>query len=477
MAGKFDVIVIGAGPAGYVAAIKCAQLGLSTACVEQWRRDGQTVLGGTCLNVGCIPSKALLESAHKYREAKEQLADHGVLAKEVSLDLATMMARKEKIVGNLTGGIQALFKGNGVTTLAGRGRLLAGKRVEVTDAAGAVEEYEAEHVIIAAGSEPIPISQAPLDGHHVVDSSAALAFEEVPKRLGVIGAGVIGLELGSLWSALGAEVVLLEAQERFLPMVDQRIAKEAQKLLTRQGLTIQLGARVTHTEVKEGEVLVRYSNAKGDQALRVDRLIVAVGRRAQTANLLAADCGVNLDERGSIFVNDHCRTDVPGVYAIGDVVRGPMLAHKGMEEGIMVAERIAGQLSQVNYDCIPSVIYTQPEVAWVGDTEEVLKARAEPYKVGSFAFAANGRALAAHQSEGLVRVLAHAESDRVLGVHIIGPQASELIAQAVVAMEFSASAEDLALTVFAHPTLSEAVHEAALSVNGQAIHAVNRARK
>lgn len=477
MTTKFDVIVIGAGPAGYVAAIKCAQLGFNTACVEQWREAEQTVLGGTCLNVGCIPSKALLESAHKYREARNHLADHGVLAKEVSLDLATMMARKSKIVSNLTGGIQALFKGNGITTLAGRGRVLAGKRVEVTDAAGAVQGYEAEHVIIAAGSEPIPIPQAPLDGHYVVDSSAALAFDEVPKRLGVIGAGVIGLEIGSLWSYLGAEVVLIEAQERFLPMVDQRIAKEAQKILTRQGLTIQLGARVTHTEVKDGEVVVKYSNAKGEQELRVDRLIVAVGRRAQTVNLLAADSGVNCDERGSIFVNDSCCTDVPGIYAIGDVVRGPMLAHKGMEEGIMVAERIAGQQTQVNYDCIPSVVYTHPEIAWVGDTEEELKARAEPYKVGSFSFAANGRALAAHESEGLVRVIAHAETDRILGVHIIGPQASELIAQAVVAMEFSASAEDLALTVFAHPTLSEVFHEAAMGVNGQAIHMVNRPKK
>ncbi len=475
MADSFDVIVIGGGPAGYVAAIRCAQLGMNTACVESRGEGDAPQLGGTCLNVGCIPSKALLDSSHKYHDVQHALEAHGISVKSPAIDIAAMMGRKNQIVEKLTGGIATLFKANGVTPIHGRGRLLSGKKVEVVSGE-ATKEYSAEHVILATGSEPISIPPAELDGKYIVDSTGALEFDAVPKRLGVIGAGVIGLELGSVWNFLGAEVTILEAQDRFLSMADQRLAKEGFKLLSRQGLDIKLGARVMGTEVKNRKVRVNYTEGNDEHELLVDKLIVAVGRRPLTDGLLAADSGVNLDERGSIFVNDHCETDVPGVYAIGDVVRGPMLAHKGMEEGVMVAERIAGQPAQMNYEAIPSVIYTHPEMAWVGMTEEDAKASGEPYKVGQFPFSALGRALAANITDGLVRIVASEATDQVLGVHIIGPQASELIAQAVVALEFSASAEDLAMTVCAHPTLSEGMHEAALAVNGQAIHMANRAK-
>ena len=476
MSEKFDVIVIGSGPAGYVGAIKCAQLGLKTACIEMEGSDAPS-LGGTCLNVGCIPSKALLESSHKFYETKRDLADHGIGVGDVTMDVPAMMARKDKIVSNLTSGVAMLFKANGVTSIHGRGQLLAGKKVEVTDASGNITEYEADNVVLAAGSRSVEIPPAPLTEGFIVDSTGALAFQETPKRLGVIGAGVIGLELGSVWNYLGSEVVILEAQDRFLPMADQRMAKEANKIMSRQGLDIRLGARVMGTEVKGDEVIVSYQDESGDQELVVDKLIVAVGRAPSTEGLVSPDSGINLDERGSIFVNDHCATDVPGVYAVGDMVRGPMLAHKGSEEGIMVAERICGHKAQVNFERIPSVIYTHPELAWVGKTEEQVKATGEPYKVGQFPFAAIGRALAAGESEGFVRIIADEATDRILGVHIIGPQASELIAQAVIALEFGSSAEDLALTVFAHPTFSEAIHEAALAVDGQAIHMANKRKK
>src|SRR5690554_67540 len=477
MADKYDVIVIGAGPGGYVAAIRAAQLGLKTACVEKWSNESsKQVLGGTCLNVGCIPSKALLESSHKYDEAKRDFETHGIKVGEVSMDVSAMLARKDKIVKQLTGGIAQLFKANGVDSIHGTGRLLANKQVEVTDAAGNTTVYDAENVIIATGSVPVEIPPAPLS-EDVVDSSGALAFTEVPKRLGVIGAGVIGLELGSVWARLGSEVTILEAQENFLAGLDQQIAKEALKHFKSQGLDIRLKARVTGTESKRGQVKVQFVDSKGEQEIKVDKLIVAVGRKPYTENQLASDSGVNLDERVFIFVNDQCETDVPGVYAIGDVVRGPMLAHKASEKGMMVAERIHGGKAQVNYDCIPGVIYTNPEIAWVGKTEEQLKAEGEEIKIGTFSFAVNGRAMAANAAAGMVKIIAHKETDRILGVHIVGPQASELIAQAVIAMEFAASAEDLALTVFAHPTLSEVVHEAALAVDGNAVHAVQRRKK
>ncbi|MBX3706837.1 MAG: dihydrolipoyl dehydrogenase [Pseudomonadales bacterium] len=482
MTDKYDVIVIGAGPAGYHAAIRCAQLGLSTACIDKsLDGGGKPVLGGTCLNWGCIPSKALLDASHKFAEAQHGLAALGIRTGEVSIDLDVMMARKGEVVKGLTGGIAQLFQGNGVKALAGSGKLLAGRQVEFTPHDGAVQILQAGHVILAPGSVPVEIPPAPLTDDIIVDSKGALEFAAVPKRLGVIGAGVIGLELGSVWGRLGAEVVVLEALEEFLPMADERIARDALKILQGQGLDIRLGARVTGSEIRgkgaKRTVTVTYQDKSGEQHVEVDRLIVAVGRRPYTEGLLAPDCGVNLDERGFLYVNDLCATDAPHVYAVGDVVRGPMLAHKAMEEGVMVAERIAGKKPLVNYDTVPSVIYTHPEIAWVGRTEQQLKASGEPFNVGTFPFSVNGRALAAHDTQGLVKVLADAATDRILGVHILGAQASELIAQAVIAMEFDASAEDLGLTMFAHPTLSEALHEAALGVAGHAIHMVNRKKR
>lgn len=476
MTKNFDVVVIGGGPGGYVAAIKAAQLGMSVACIEPRLHKGTPALGGTCLNVGCIPSKALLESSYKYHEAAHDLAVHGVNASQLSLDLSAMMKRKDTIVQNLTGGIAALFKANGVTWLKGYGKLLAGKKVEFTPVEGAVEILEASNVILAAGSEPIEIKVAPIDEKQIVTSTAALDFSAVPKRLGIVGAGVIGLELGSVWKRLGAEVVVLEAMETFLPLLDQQIAKEAFKQFKKQGLDIKLGAKVTGTEVRAETVKVDYVLAGQNQSLEVDKLIVAIGRRPATNKLLAADCGVSLDERSFIYVNNSCETNVPGVYAVGDAVRGPALAHKAMEEGVMVVEKIAGKNVQVNYDVIPGVVYTHPEIAGVGKTEEQVKASGEPYKMGVFPFAANGRALAANDTVGMVKVIAHQDSDRILGVHIIGPQASELIQQAVIAMEFAASAEDLQLMVFGHPTLSESLHEAALDVDGHAIHVAKKSR-
>jgi dihydrolipoamide dehydrogenase len=478
MAEKFDIVVIGSGPAGYVAAIKAAQLGMSVACVEQWADDkGGAVLGGTCLNVGCIPSKALLDSSHKFAEARDSFDVHGIGIGKPKIDVAAMLARKEKIVSQLTGGISGLFKHNGVTVIQGRGKVLAGANVEVTDKDGNSRVVEAGDVIIAAGSEPVRIPPAPVDGEHIVDSTGALEFTAVPKRLGVIGAGVIGLELGSVWGRLGAEVVLLEALDDFLPMMDVQIARETHKIFKKQGLDIRLGARVTGTELKKGKVEVTYDTAEGSHTETFDKLIVSVGRRPRSEELLASDSGVTLDERGFIYVNDFCATEAPHVYAVGDVVRGPMLAHKGSEEGVMVVERIAGKPAQLNYDCIPSVIYTHPEVAAVGKTEQELKADGVDYKAGVFPFAASGRALAANDTEGMVKILADARTDRILGCHIVGPSAADLTQQVVIAMEFGSSAEDLALMVFGHPTLSEAVHEAALAVDGHAIHVANRKRK
>lgn len=478
MSKSFQVVVIGGGPGGYVAAIRAAQLGFSVACIEKRiNKQGQPALGGTCLNVGCIPSKALLDSSHKYHEAKESFSSHGINVADVSIDISAMQKRKDTIVKNLINGVASLFKANGVTWLQGSGKLLANKQVEFTNAEGKAEIIEAENVILAAGSVPIDIASAPLHAEQVVDSTGALEFQQAPKRLGIIGAGIIGLELGSVWARLGSEVTILEAQDVFLPMVDQFVAKEALKQLTKQGLNIKLGARVTGTEASEKEVTVAYSDENGEQKLAVDKLIVAVGRRPVTENLLAGDSGVNLDERSFIFVNSRCQTDVPGVYAIGDIVRGPALAHKAMEEGVMVAERIAGHPVQLNYDAIPSVIYTHPEIAWVGQTEEQVKAGGEPYKSGTFPFAASGRAMAANETGGFVKVIADEKTDRILGMHIIGPQASELVQQGVIAMEFGSSLEDIQLMVFGHPSLSEVVHEAALDADGRAIHVAKRKRK
>lgn len=479
MAEKYDVVVIGSGPAGYVAAIRAAQLGLKTACIEKWQNhSGKGVNGGTCLNVGCIPSKALLDSSYKYHEAKEDLAVHGISADGVKIDVPAMLERKNKIINQLTGGIAGLFKANGVTPLYGTGKLLAGKKVQFTENDGKQTIIDAENVILASGSLPIEIPVAPVDGKLILDSTGALEIDTVPERLGVIGAGVIGLELGSVWNRMGSEVVLLEAMEDFLAMMDKAIAKESKKIFTKQGLDIRLGARVTGTEIKGKKVQVTYQSADGAEHNETfDKLIVCVGRRAYTDELIADDSGVQLDERGTIFVDEQCATNAPGVYAIGDVVRGPMLAHKGSEEGIMVAEIIAGHKAQMNYDIVPNVIYTHPEVASVGHTEEHIKAAGEPYNVGVFPFAASGRAMAANDTDGLVKIIAHADTDRILGCHIVGPSAADLVQQVAIAMEFGSSAEDLGMTVFGHPTLSEAVHEAALAVSGSAIHIANRKRR
>ncbi|MFL2850956.1 MAG: dihydrolipoyl dehydrogenase [Pseudohongiellaceae bacterium] len=481
MSKEYDVVVIGSGPAGYVAAIRCAQLGLSTAIVEKWRNSNkETVHGGTCLNVGCIPSKALLDSSYKYFEAKEHSDVHGIKLQNVKIDVPAMIARKDKVVSQLTQGVKGLFTANKIDDIAGAGKVVSKNKVKVISHDGEEQELTAKHIIIAAGSVPINIPSAPIDQETIVDSTGALEFKEVPKRLGVIGAGIIGLELGSVWARLGSEVVVLEALEDFLPAVDKQIAKETLKILEKQGLEIKLGARVTDTKLGKGAkktVTIDFSDTQGDQKAEFDKLIVAVGRRPFTDDLLEVSAGVELDERGFIKVNDQCETNVPGVHAVGDVVRGPMLAHKAMEEGIMVAERIADKKMQVNYDLVPSVIYTHPEIAWIGKNEEELKASGIDYNIGVFPFAASGRALAANDSDGLIKLLADTQTDRILGCHIIGASAADLLQQIVIAMEFSASAEDIGLTMFSHPSLSEGVHEAALAVNGHAIHISNRKRR
>ncbi|MFB3110777.1 MAG: dihydrolipoyl dehydrogenase [Gemmatimonadales bacterium] len=472
---EFDVVVIGGGPAGYPAAIRAAQNGLSTACIDEWQNhDGSRTFGGTCLNAGCIPSKALLESSELYHRAASEFKAHGIAVGGLGMDVAKMQSRKAGIVKQLTRGIAALFKANGVTGLQGHGRLLSGNRVEFTASAGAKKTLSAKHVILASGSVPIELPMAPFDGEHIVDSWGALEFTEVPKRLGVIGAGVVGLELGSVWQRLGAKVIILEALDDLLSMVDAQIAKEAGKQFKRQGLDIRLGAKMTGAKVGDKGVSVSYEDSAGSQTLEVDKLIVCVGRRAFTTELLADDSGVAVAERGFIQVDENCQTTAAQVWAIGDVVRGPMLAHKGTEEGIMVADLIAGKVAEVNYNVIPSVIYTAPEIAWVGKTEAEVKASGSAYKVGTSPFAANGRAKGMEQTAGFVKLITAEEDDELLGVHIIGPVAGELIAEAVLAMEFSASGEDLQRTVHAHPTLAEALHEAALAADNRAIQAINR---
>lgn len=472
----FDVVVIGGGPAGYPAAIRAAQNGLKVACIDGWKNyDGSMAFGGTCLNAGCIPSKALLESTELLHRAQLEFAAHGIETGPISFDLAKMQKRKAGIVKTMTGGIQQLLKAAGVTALQGHGRLLSGREVEFTAADGSSQRLQAKHVVLASGSEPTPLPSAPFDGEHIVDSWGALEFGSVPKRLGVIGAGVIGLELGSVWRRLGAEVVMLEAMPDFLPMADAQLAKEALKHFKKLGLDIRLGAKVTSAKVQRGAVEVSYTDAAGaTQSLTVDRLIVAIGRRPLTRNLLAEGTGVELDERGFIKVDDHCHTGAENIWAVGDCVRGAMLAHKAKEEGVAVADRIAGQYAHVNYAVIPSVIYTAPEIAWVGMSEQQVKASGKPYKVGSFPFMASGRARAMEASQGFAKVVSSAEDDTILGVHIIGPMAGELIAEAVLAMEYSASTEDLQRTIHAHPTLSEAVHEAALAADKRAIDMPNR---
>jgi dihydrolipoyl dehydrogenase len=471
---KYDVVVIGAGPGGYVAAIRCAQLGLSTACVESWINDeDKPALGGTCLNVGCIPSKALLDSSHHFHHIKNEASDHGITVSGATIDVNKMVSRKAKIVKSLTMGISGLFKKNKIDWLKGQGKLISNKEVEVTPQHESHDEtiiVEADNIIIATGSVPTKIPPASVDEKLIVDSTGALKFNEVPRRLGVIGAGVIGLELGSVWNRLGSEVTVLEALPDFLSAVDRQVAKEAEKVLRKQGMDIQLGAKVTGTGSNNREVSINYENTEGKQQITVDKLIVAVGRSPNTDGLGAEECGLELDNRGFIVVDDNCQTNLENVYAIGDVVRGPMLAHKASEEGVAIAEKIAGKPGHMNYDTIPWVIYTWPEIAWVGKTEEQLKAEGIDYRTGNFPFMATGRAKAMGEATGFVKILGDAKTDRVLGIHIFGPSASELIAEAVVTMEFDGSTEDLARTIHAHPTLSEAMHEAALGVDGRTIH-------
>ena len=468
---NYDVVVIGGGPGGYVAAIRCGQLGLATALVDEWLGvDGKPALGGTCLNVGCIPSKALLDSSHHYHNLEHLLPAHGISVKGASMDVATMQSRKNKVVHTMNRGVAALLKKNKVEAYTGHGRLQAGNRVAIAIQGGEEEVVTAKSVIIASGSVPINIPVATVDGHGIVDNAGALAFDEVPKRLGVIGAGVIGLELGSVWNRLGSEVVILEALEDFLAVADKQIAREALKTLTRQGLNIQLGARVTGAKATRKGVNVKYESKEGTKALEVDRLVVAVGRRANTSDLADAGLDLAMDDAGRIQVDELCRTSIDGVYAIGDVVKGPMLAHKASEEGIAVAELIAGHAAHIDHRTVPWVIYTHPEIAWVGDTEQQLKDRGVDYRGGTFPYRALGRAHGAGETDGFIKILADAKTDEILGVHIFGAQASELIAEAVTAMVFRASSEDLARTIHAHPTLSEAMHEAALAVDGRAIH-------
>ncbi len=472
---QFDVVVIGAGPGGYVAAIRAAQLGMSVACVDatKGKADGKLALGGTCLNVGCIPSKALLDSSRQFHNLTHMFADHGISADNAKIDVKAMVGRKDKIVKQFNGGVAALFKANKVTAFHGYGTLHANKRVRVKAHDGKDVELQAKHIILASGSSSIELPFAKFDGQHIVDNVGALDFDTVPKRLGVIGAGVIGLEMGSVWKRLGAEVTILEAMPEFLAAADGDISKTAAREFKKQGLDIRLGAKLQSAEVKKGEVHLTYADAKGEQSLVVDKLLVAVGRRATTAGLLAEDAGVRLTDRGLVEVDGHCHTGVDGVWAIGDCVRGPMLAHKASEEGIAVAERIAGLPGHVDFNTVPWVIYTEPEIAWVGQTEQQVKAAGIPFKLGTFPFAAIGRAVAMNETAGLVKVIAHAETDRILGMHLCGPNVSELVHEGVVAMEFKGSAEDLARICHAHPTLSEAVHEAALAVDRRAIHKAN----
>jgi dihydrolipoamide dehydrogenase len=475
MSDNFDVIVIGGGPAGYPAAIRAAQNKLTVACIDEWKnRDGSTAFGGTCLNAGCIPSKALLESSELYYRAQHEFQAHGVKLESVGFDVGQMQKRKSGIVKGMTQGILGLFKAAGVTPLTGHGRLLPGRKVEFTGVDGAKRTLAGKHVVLASGSEPMPLRGVEFDGKHVVDSWGALEFDAVPKRLCVVGAGVIGLELGSVWRRLGAETVVLEALEQFLPMADGAVSKEAQRHFKKQGLDIRLGAKVSGAKPEKDGVHIGYTDAKGAQSLVVDRVIVAIGRRPFTKDLLAEGTDVALDERGFIQVDDGCRTGAENVWAIGDCVRGPMLAHKGKEEGVAVADLIAGQYGHVNYAVIPSVIYTAPEIAWVGQSEEQAKAAGRSVKTGSFPFAASGRAKAMEAGAGFCKVVADAASDEILGIHIIGPMAGELVAEAVLAMEYSASSEDLQRTIHAHPTLSEALHEAALAADKRAIDIPNR---
>ncbi len=471
---EFDLVVIGGGPGGYAAAIRAAQLELKVLLIDDRQDDnGKPAPGGTCLNVGCVPSKALLDSSKHYHHIQHDYTEHGINVDGVSMDVGKMIQRKRKIVKQLNGGLIQLFKANKIEFANGRGKLLADRRVEVTPHEGDAFTAVGKHVMLAAGSVPFTIPNVEIDGKFIVDNVGVLEFDEVPKRMGVIGAGVIGLEMGSVWSRLGSEVVLLEAMDELLGVVDQDMSRAAAREFKKQGLDIRLGAKVSGAEISDNQVKVSYTDKNGDHSETFDRLLVAVGRKAASEGLLADDSGVELTDRGQVKVDEHCQTSVKNVWAIGDLVRGPMLAHKASEEGIAVVEALATGYGHINLDTIPWVIYTDPEIAWVGKTEKELKEAGHDYRAGSFPFAATGRGLAMGNAAGHVKIIADAEDDTILGVQIIGANASELIAECVVAMEFHGTSEDLARIVHAHPTLSEAVHEAALAVDKRAIHKAN----
>jgi dihydrolipoamide dehydrogenase len=475
----YDVIVIGAGPAGYSSAIRCAQLGLKTVCVDNWLdKHGQSGLGGFYLNSGCVAGVALLESAKAYQALKQDFSKHGIYADNISLDMPAMIQRKDTIIDGLRKKIAADFALYKIDRIHAKAKLLGPRRVEITPVAGpsdspapATRIIDGKYIILATGSSPVKLRCAPVDNEYIFDSIGALNLTTVPKKLAIIGAGIIGLEIAGIWNRLGAETILLEAQETFLSLPDRQIAREAYRIYSAQGLDLRLGARVTSAKKSGKKVIVEYQDQDGQHSLRADKLIVACGRKPNTENLAAAEANLLLDENGYAHVNENCRTNLPNVYAIGDLaLLGPMLAHKGIEEGIFVAEQIAGLHSPINYNILPSVIYTDPEIAWVGQTEQALRAMGEPIKIGIYPLHATARAQTLGATEGMVKIIAHADNDSILGIHIIGAQASELIAEATLAMEFSASSEDLARTIHAHPTLSEAVHEAAIALKLKALH-------
>lgn len=469
----YDVIVIGAGPAGYVAAIRAAQLGFKTACLDNWSNSkGSASPGGTFVNAGCISSMALLESSKIYNLLNQDIASHGITVENLKIDLSQMIDRKNSIIDKLSRQITQLFELNKIDCIHGQGKLLAVGQVEAVNIkTNQRSTYSAEHIILATGSRPTHLPCAPIDNKHIIDSTLALSLTETPKKLAIIGAGIIGLELAGIWNRLGSDVILLEAQDTFLTPTDKKISEEAFQIFTQQGLDIRLGARVISTKTGAQKVTVTYQDSEGTHSLRLDKLIVATGREPNSDNLATAEANLLLDDNGFVHIDENCCTSLPGVYAIGDLTSlGPMLAHKGLEEGIFVAEKIAEQGKPINYNIIPSVIYSSPEIAWVGQTEQALQAIGENYKVGIFPFSASARAHASGNTEGLVKIITHAETDEILGVHIIGDQASELIAESVLAMEFSASAEDLARTIHAHPSISEAIHEAALALDNRALH-------
>ena len=471
---EYDVVVIGGGPGGYVAAIKASQLGLKTACVEfDEDESGKQKLGGTCLNVGCIPSKSLLDSSYKFQQISESFEEHGISVTKPKYDLSTMMDRKNGIVKKLTSGVSQLLKHNKVDALHGKGKLISPTEIEITDTKGKKISVTAKNIVLATGSRPINIPSVPWNGTTIVGSAGALEFSETPKKLAIIGAGVIGLELGSVWSRLGSEVEIFEAEKTLLPMLDADMSKAIEREFRSQNLDIKLGCMVQGSKKSRKGVSLEVEIDGKLETKEYDKVIVAVGRRPFTENLLAEGCGLETDEKGFIDVDEFCKTKLDNVYAIGDIVRGPMLAHKAMEEGVMAAERIANKKMEVNYDLVPSVIYTHPEIAWVGKTEKQLKEEGVEYKKGSFPFAASGRALASGDSVGSVKVVADKDTDQVLGVQVFGNGASEILQQGLIGMEFSASSEDFGLTMFSHPTVSEALHEAALAVNKQAIHIGN----